>query len=232
LTNSILVNPTHKRVPSKAKPSRTVLVKCVLVMSVFVVAGWFLWQHFRACDFVNYPPSATGPWVAFGDSLTEGFGATEGNDYPAVLSQKLGIKIINLGKAGETTGDGLKRVEAAAALRPRVVLLCMGGNDVLQKIPREEMFNNLSALIDRFHREGSFVVLIGLRSATVLDKNHKFFKAFAREKQVFYVRDILDGIFMKPVYMSDAVHPNDEGYRLVAERLDRELRPMLGNLGR
>lgn len=224
------MNPTHKRAPYKPKPDRKALVKRALLISVFAAAGWFLWQHFRGYDYVNYPPSATGPWVAFGDSLTEGFGATEGHDYPAVLSQKLDIKIVNLGRAGETTADGLKRVEQAAALRPRVVLLCMGGNDVLQKIPREEMFNNLSALIDRFHKEGSFVVLIGLRSATLLDKNHKFFKAFAREKQVFYVRDILDGIFPKPVYMSDAVHPNDEGYRLVAERLERELAPVLKDL--
>jgi acyl-CoA thioesterase I len=222
--------PNYKHAQKTAIRQHKRFARRILLILAFIAAGWFLWHHFRGYDFVNFPPSATGPWVAFGDSLTEGYGASERHDYPTVLSRKLGLKIVNMGKAGETTADGLKRVGQAAELRPRVVLLCMGGNDVLQKVPREEMFNNLSALIGRFHQEGSFVVLIGLRSATLWDKNHQFFKAFAQKKRVFYVRDILEGIFPKPVYMSDAVHPNDEGYALIAERLAKELSPMLSEL--
>jgi lysophospholipase L1-like esterase len=85
-------------------------------------------------------------------------------------------------------------------------------------------------LIDRFHQEGSFVVLIGVRSASLLDKNAKLFRTFAKQKQVFYIQDILKGVFGKPVFMSDAVHPNDEGYRLIAERLENELQPVLSKL--
>lgn len=202
----------------------------VLLIVVLGAAGWFAWQRLQSYDYTNFPPTATGPWVAFGDSLTAGFGAAEGHDYPAVLAQKLGIKIVNLGRVGETTDDGVKRVEQAAQLHPRVVLLCMGGNDILQQLPREQMFKNLGALIDRLHQEGSFVVLIGVRSASLWDKNEKLFRAFAKKKKVFYVRDILKGIFPKPVYMSDAAHPNDEGYRLIAERLQKELGPVLGKL--
>lgn len=204
--------------------------KLILLIVVLGVAGWFIWQRTQSYDYTNFPPTATGPWIAFGDSLTEGFGASEGNDYPALLGQKLGVKIVNLGHSGETSAEGLARVEQAAALKPRVVLLCLGGNDVLQKLSRDQMFTNLSALIDRFHQEGSFVVLIGVRSASLLDKNAKLFRAFAKEKQVFYVQDILKGVFGKPVYMTDAVHPNDEGYRLIAERLENELQPVLGKL--
>jgi lysophospholipase L1-like esterase len=202
----------------------------VLLIVVVGAVGWFIWQRSQNYDYANFPPTATGPWIAFGDSLTEGFGASEGHAYPAVLGQRLGIKIVNLGRSGETSAEGLKRVEQAAEMNPRVVLLCIGGNDVLQKLPRDQMFNNLSTLIDRFQQEGSFIVLIGFRSATLWDKNHKFFKALAKRKQVFYIRDILKGIFAKPIYMTDAVHPNDEGYKLVAERLETELRPLLGKL--
>jgi acyl-CoA thioesterase I len=180
--------------------------------------------------YTNYPPSATGTWVAFGDSLTEGFGASEGNSYPAVLGRKLGEKIQNLGKSGETTADGLNRLEEVAALKPRVVLLCFGGNDSLNQASRAQTFMNLARMIDRFHREGTFVVLIGIRSASLKDFNEEHFAKLAREKQVLYVPDMLRGLAFKPVYMSDAIHPNDAGYQKIVERLEKKLRPLLPEL--
>src|SRR5687767_3098777 len=90
------------------------------------------WFFGASHDYRNLPPSADGPWVAFGDSLTEGYGASPGNDYPTLLSKHLGIEIRNHGKSGETSEGGLQRVEEVAALKPRVVLLCFGGNDGLQ----------------------------------------------------------------------------------------------------
>src|SRR5687767_8534776 len=104
------------------------LLMAVALLCAAAIIGWFLWPE---KDYANFPPTTTGPWVAFGDSLTEGFGATEGNDYPSLLGRKLGVAIRNLGKSGETTSDGLNRVEEVARLEPRVVLLCFGGNDSL-----------------------------------------------------------------------------------------------------
>ena len=122
----------------------------------------------------NAPPTATGPWVAFGDSLTLGTGAGERGDYPSRLSQRLGVPIQNLGAAGETSADGMKRLEGVAALNPRVVLLCFGGNDVLQRRPRDQMLANVGAMIDRLHAGGSFVVLIGIRGPSLIgDANAK-----------------------------------------------------------
>jgi acyl-CoA thioesterase I len=200
----------------------------VLLATLVAWLGWRWWQRY---DYANLPPSATGPWVAFGDSLTEGFGASPGHDYPSVLSQKLGMKIVNLGRSGDSTEDGLQRLEDVARLNPRVVLLCLGGNDGLQGRSRERMIINLSAMLDRLQAGGSFVVLIGVRSASLRDKNEKYFRKLAREKQVMYVPNILQGIFPKPIYMADALHPNDEGYRLIAERLEQHLRPLRPKLG-
>ena len=201
----------------------------LLLVVLGLAAGWFLFRSSRA-DYVNFPPQATGPWIAFGDSLTEGYGASEGASYPAVLSQRLGLNIANFGTSGHTTADGLKRVEEVARLNPRVVLLCLGGNDTLEQAPRQQTFDNLGAIIDRLQRQGTFVVLIGVRSASLTDRNEKYFKSLAREKRALYVPNILKGIFPKPVYMHDAIHPNDEGYRMIADRLEKALRPLLPQL--
>jgi lysophospholipase L1-like esterase len=190
-----------------------------------ILTGW--WWSGRTPRYTNLPPRATGDWIAFGDSLTQGYGASEGKDYPALLARRLGVRIRNLGVLGDTTADALNRVEAAAQAQPRVVLLCLGGNDALQQVPRDRTFANLARIIDRFHAAGSFVVLIGVRSATVRDKHASHFKQLAREKQVLLIPDLLSGVLFRPTLMSDAVHPNNEGYALIAGRLEQELQPFL-----
>jgi len=207
--------------------------KLVFVLLALGIAGW-LWLGrdggLLSSDYVNLPPTASGDWVAFGDSLTSGVGAAEGNDYPAILSAILGIPIRNLGVAGNTTQDGLDRLDQALRLEPRVVLLCLGGNDSLRGLSMDQAFDNLSAMIDAFHETGSFVVLIGIRSASLRDSNAERFKRLAREKNVLLVPDILDGVFGHSSLMSDYIHPNDAGYRFIAERLARELHPFLDQL--
>lgn len=208
--------------------SRRKLYGCgVLLFSLLI---YWLWPG-ASWRLTNLPPTATGPWVAFGDSLTEGHGASPGADYPAQLGKLLGVPIRNLGEIGETSGDGLKRILAVEALQPRVVLLCFGGNDVLQGLSRDQMFANLSAMIDRLQARGSFVVLIGIRGTGLVgDRNAEGFQKLAAEKQVLHVPNILDGLLGEPRLMSDYVHPNDAGYGQIAGRLETELRPLLEKL--
>ncbi len=205
---------------------RSLLLWSLLVLAVLI---YFVWPggHWR---FENLPPTANGPWVAFGDSLTAGYGASDGGGYPAQLSKRLGIPIQNLGEPGDTSADGLKRIADVEALNPRVVLLCFGGNDVLQGLSRDQMFANIGAMIDRLQARGSFVVLIGIRGNLLKDKNAKRFKELAREKEAKYVPNILEDILSKPILMSDYVHPNDAGYARIAERLEKELKPLLPKL--
>lgn len=202
----------------------------IVVVAAVGVVLLLVWLLRPERQFDNYPPRAAGPWVAFGDSLTEGYGSSEGHNYPALLGQRLGVTISNLGKSGETTSDALKRVDEIARLQPRVVLLCFGGNDSLNGEPASRTFGNLAQIIDRLHGEGSFVVLIGIRSASLRDKNATHFSKLARDKNVLYVPDMLKGLALKPVYMADAIHPNDAGYARIAERLEKVLKPMLPKL--
>jgi acyl-CoA thioesterase I len=204
--------------------------RTLMLVGLVGVTLLLIWLLRPERQFTNYPPRATGPWVAFGDSLTEGYGATPGNDYPTLLGRRLGVSISNLGASGETTSDGLKRVEEVTRLQPRVVLLCFGGNDSLNGEPASRTFGNLGQIIDRLQSEGSFVVLIGIRSASLRDKNQAHFAKLAREKEVLYVPDMLKGLAFKPVYMADAIHPNDAGYARIADRLEKVLKPMLPKL--
>lgn len=205
------------------------IVKVLLALAVLGI-GFSVFRACRSPAYVNFPPAARGEWIAFGDSLTAGFGASEGNDYPTLLSARLSVPIQNLGVPGETTQGGLNRVNQVAEREPRVVLLCFGGNDGLQSIPKEQMVANLAAIIDRLHQAGSFVVLIGVHSASIRDSNEKYFEDLADAKKVLYVPDILEGVLGHANLMSDYIHPNEAGYKVIATRLEGILLPLLSEL--
>lgn len=202
----------------------------ILVLILLVGVAIFTFRTCRKTTYANFPPSATGDWVAFGDSLTSGVGASEGNDYPALLSKEIGRRILNRGVPGETTTHALRRVDEIVRLQPRVVLLCFGGNDGLQHLPMDETFANLSAIIDRLQAGGSFVVLIGVRSASFSDQYVGRFERLADEKKILHVPNILSGVMGSPSLMSDYIHPNEEGYKKIADRLQNILSPFLSDL--
>ena len=202
----------------------------LLLTLLLLGSGWLWLRPGTRAKFTNLPPTASGEWVAFGDSLTQGYGANEGGDFPTQLAKHLRVKIRNLGVSGNTTADGLARLDQAVQLQPRVVLLCLGGNDALRGVPAETTFANLGTLIDRFHQAGSFVVLLGVRSVGLTDKNAKRFEQLAKSKRVLLVPNILDGILFTPSLMADQIHPNDLGYAKISERLEATLVPLMQNL--
>ncbi len=202
----------------------------IFVLLALTAVGVLIFKQCRKTSYTNFPPHATGDWVAFGDSLTSGFGASQGNDYPTLLGKNIARKILNKGIPGETTENALQRVEEIIQLQPRVVLLCLGGNDGLQQLPIDKTFANLSAMIDRLQASGSFVVLIGVRSASIIDHYAGSFKKLSAEKHVLYVPNILSGVLGSPSLMSDYIHPNDDGYKAIANRLGTILTPLLPQL--
>lgn len=158
--------------------------------------------------------------VAFGDSLMYGIGSTKGNDFVTLLSEKIGMPIVNMGIPGDTTADGVRRVDEALTIKPGVVILLLGGNDALQNVSTTETFNNLRILIEKFESEGAKVLLLGVRGRGVVQDPYKtFFEELAKEKGVALVPNVLSGLLGDSKYMSDAVHPNDEGYAKIAEKV-------------
>ncbi len=193
---------------------RTIIFSILLV----VLVAFGIYYFSRNDTIANYP-SKGADIIAFGDSLVEGLGSTSGNDFVSRLSQKIGQPIINLGRAGDTTVDGLARINQLDEYNPKVVLLLLGGNDHLRKIPIEDTFRNLATLIENIHARGAVVILLGVRGGLFNDKFDTEFENLRVTYHTAFVPDVLGGLFGNDKYMSDTIHPNDIGYGMIAERI-------------
>lgn len=172
-------------------------------------------------------PSATPVVMAFGDSITFGVGTTGDNDYVAVLSRRVGVNIGNSGFPGDTTGDALNRLNSAViAHSPKVVIVLLGGNDLLQNVPVATRVGNITTIVQRIRGIGAAVLLVGLGSPP-LDPFDGALPGLASSTGSTYVPDILDGIFGVPALMFDSIHPNNAGHTIIANRLEPPLRAAL-----
>ncbi|OGZ45566.1 MAG: hypothetical protein A2756_00945 [Candidatus Ryanbacteria bacterium RIFCSPHIGHO2_01_FULL_48_27] len=189
------------------------------------VVGASLWRLFLyVSSFVDAPHGGTNI-IVFGDSLTEGIGASPGHDFVSLLSRSLGIPIINAGRSGDTTASALGRLERDVLSRdPKVVVVELAGNDSLQRYPIDETFKNLRTIIGRIHAVGGGVVLVGIRGGLLSDRYKSEYRKLVRDTKVSFVPDILGGILGDPKLMYDGIHPNDAGYVIVASRIE----PVLG----
>ncbi len=174
----------------------------------------------------NYPPK-NEKVVAFGDSLIVGVGSTAGNDFVSVLGRKLNIEIMNKGKSGDTTEAGLARIDEVLAEEPGVIILLLGGNDALRRIPKKETFENLSIVIERFQSAGAVVVLLGVRGGILSDGYEGDYYKLSKKYHTAYVSNILDGLIGNTKYMYDGIHPNDVGYYIVADRVAKVLQKVI-----
>lgn len=166
--------------------------------------------------------------IAFGDSLVAGRGASSGQDFVSVLSKRLGIPIINAGRSGDTTGSALARLDRdVLALNPRIVIVLLGGNDFLRRVPTEETFGNLGTIVDRVRRHGSAVVLVGVSVGLFTDPYRAEYEALAQRTSAGLVPDVLDGIIGHADLMADSIHPNDRGYEIIADRLEPVVRDLM-----
>ena len=158
--------------------------------------------------------------VAFGDSLTHGTGASESTAYPAVLASLTGRTVINAGVPGDTTSSGLQRLpEVLDEYKPRLVLLCLGGNDMLRKQPEASTENNLRLLVQTIRASGAHVVLIGVPEPKLFGGAPDFYTRIADEMKLPLERDAFNDVLKDNRLKSDPIHANAAGYRQVAERL-------------
>ncbi len=167
--------------------------------------------------------------VCFGDSLTQGVGASPGHDYPSLLSKALGTSVINAGVDGDETADALKRLDTdVLAKDPRLVIVELGANDFLDNVPLNRAFANLDTIVQRIEAQGAVVVLVGPAPSPLSNALQKDYDRIIQKHPIAYIPNILDGIFTNRRFKSgDHLHPNDQGYALIAERIRRVIEPLL-----
>ena len=166
--------------------------------------------------------------ICFGDSLTEGVGAGSGEDYPTVLSRHLAVPVVNAGVRGDTTAQALERVsESVLSKNPRLVVILLGGNDFLRRVPLHNTRKNLEEIVRRVQAAGAMVAIVGMRLGLFTDEYAAIFEETAQQFGALYIPAVTKGILSDAALRSDPIHPNGAGYRLVAERIAEKITPLL-----
>ena len=163
--------------------------------------------------------------LAFGDSLTFGTGAANGQSYPAQLERMIGRKVVASGIPGEVSAAGLARLPAVLdEVRPKLVVLCHGGNDILRRMSDGQTADNLKAMIRLIKSRGADVILIGVPKPGLFPSTADFYGDVAGEFGIPYEDGVLKKVLTDSSLKSDAVHPNGLGYGKVAEAVSNILR--------
>lgn len=180
--------------------------------------------------------------VAFGDSLTAGLGLPQPASYPSLLQKKLdadgfAYEVVNAGVSGDTSAGGVRRVDWALDGDVKIVILELGGNDILRGQSIDAMKENLARIIERAKAHGATVLLAGMEAPTnsgveYRQAVHEAFPSLAREYNVPEIPFFLDGVAgIESLNQRDGIHPNEAGTKIVTETVYRSLRPLLEKQG-
>ena len=163
--------------------------------------------------------------LAFGDSLTFGTGAAPQQSYPAALARLISRKVVGAGVPGETSEEGLQRLPGVLEdVKPQLLILCHGGNDFLRKTGEEAAARNVREMIRLAQAQGVAVMLIATPKPGFGTSKVKFYEEIAREFAIPVENDVLADVLGSGKYKSDLVHPNAEGYAVIAEAVAKVLR--------
>jgi acyl-CoA thioesterase I len=187
---------------------------------------------FNAALLLDMTPAAakTPEVLAFGDSLTAGYGLPGNQAFPAQLQARLkddGIdaKIVNAGVSGDTTTDGLARLDWALADKPDYVILALGANDALRGIDPKIVRANLDKMIDKITASGAKILLLGMLApanwgAQYEQEFDQIYPDLAKAHDVPLYPFFLDGVAMNPALnQADGMHPNERGVAVLVDRI-------------
>lgn len=177
--------------------------------------------------------------IAFGDSLTAGFGLAEKESYPYLLQEKLkadgyDYEVINAGVSGDTSIGGLERIDWTLEQdNAQILILELGANDLLRGIPVAKMKENLSKIIQKAKAKNLKVLFCGMFAPPTMGAEYQrdYMKAFpdlATEHDVEYLPFLLEGVAAdKRLNQPDGIHPNAEGEKIMTDNVYKALKPML-----
>ena len=156
--------------------------------------------------------------LAFGDSLTYGYGVLPTQSYPSILANLLHVSVTNEGISGEMSEQGLARLPAVLEkVKPDILILCHGANDILRKKDLLKMKENLSKMITMAQEKGIYVLLVGVPTNEILSFSvPSLYYDVAKSHGIEIEDKALSEILGNDTLKSDQVHPNAQGYSLMA----------------
>lgn len=175
------------------------------------------------------PPNLDSPGsaiVCLGDSITAGVGAGPGRGFPEVLAERLGREVINDGVPGDTAADGLARLPQVLAQDPWLVIVELGGNDILRQVPIEQTEEALGEILSRLLAARTLPVLVAVEGPFG-GRHGSMYERLGKRYRVPVVRDALRKILFDPSLKADEVHPNDRGHARLAEAVAETVAPLL-----
>lgn len=164
--------------------------------------------------------------VCLGDSITAGVGSGPGEAYPELLAAKLGTQVINAGVSGDTAAGGLARVDDVLAQDPWLVIVELGGNDVLRQVPPEQTERSLRGILDRLLSARVVPVLVEM-DAPFGGRYREIYERLGDEYHVPVVEDAIGEILRDRLLKSDEIHPNARGQQVLAEAVAEEIEPLI-----
>ena len=208
----------------------------VFFLAIVSLGLVFLAQSINAASRDSSPMKRI---LVLGDSLSEGFGLSSGEAYPALLTEKLraahlNFEITNASQSGGTTGGGLERLPAHLKRKIGIFILELGINDAFRGVPISEIRNNLQAIIDmvKARDPNARIIIAGMQLPNYVDDNYVFafgqiYADLAAKNNVAFIPYLLEGVAGDPLLnQPDRVHPNAAGQRILAENVWRLLEPI------
>jgi len=168
--------------------------------------------------------------MAFGDSLTHGYGLAPGETFPeqleaALRADGLDVTVLNAGNSGDTTAGGLARLDWALADDPDAVILELGANDGLRGLDPEATYDNLDAMLTKFGNADLPVLLAGMLAPPNLGREYgeafnAVYPRLAKKHDVPLYPFFLDGVAAQAALnQRDGIHPNAEGVAEIVARI-------------
>lgn len=177
--------------------------------------------------------------VAFGDSLTAGFGLTERESYPYLLQERLNsdgynYEVVNAGVSGDTSLGGLERIDwVLEQENVQVLILELGANDLLRGIPVDRMKSSLGQIIRKAKTKNVTVLLCGMLAPPTMGADYQrdymlAFPKLATEHKVEFLPFLLENVALKKeLNQPDGIHPNADGEKIMTDNVYKALKPMI-----
>lgn len=221
-----------------------------IISAISVLGALLLLTPFQTAQAAKRDPSKVITIVALGDSLTDGYGLSRKQAYPALIAEKMRsanyeFDVVNAGWSGDTTAGGLRRLPEILRTRKKIdiFILALGINDAFRGVPIDQMRSNLQATIDltRARHPGVSIVIAGMQLPLASSEGYvrafgEMFAALAEKNNAALIPYLLEGVGGDPAMnLADRIHPNAAGQRVLAENVWRVLEPILrkkpGGLG-